>query len=120
MKPVSHLDDYQSAALATANYPGQGTPIGLVYVALKSDGESGEFSEHLGKAICDDNFMVTTDELTPERRTLLKKELGDRLWYIAAGAKELGFSLAEIANTNLEKLADRAARGVIGGSGDNR
>jgi len=35
-------------------------------------------------------------------------------------ADELGFSLEQIATANLEKLASRAARNVIAGSGDQR
>ena len=40
--------------------------------------------------------------------------------YLAAVANELGADLGEIANNNLKKLADRQARNVLGGSGDNR
>jgi NTP pyrophosphatase (non-canonical NTP hydrolase) len=50
----------------------------------------------------------------------LKLELGDVLWYVAQLASELGFSLDEIAQANLDKLASRAARNVIAGSGDHR
>ncbi len=48
------------------------------------------------------------------------KELGDVLWYIAASAKELGFTLEQVAQLNLKKLADRKERGVIKSEGDNR
>lgn len=48
------LDEYQEHALSTAIYPGQHTPLGLMYLALKLNGESGEFAEHLGKAMRDD------------------------------------------------------------------
>jgi NTP pyrophosphatase (non-canonical NTP hydrolase) len=127
-----NLNEYQSAAVDTAIYPGQGTPLGLSYVALKYNGEAGEFAEHLGKAIRDDAFGQPAPHLqkrdgkpafvglTPERRALLKKELGDGLWYIAAAAKELGYTLDEIAAENIAKLRDRKERGVLGGSGDNR
>lgn len=119
------LDDYQRAAADTAIYPGKGTPLGLMYVSLKYNGEAGEFAEHVGKAIRDDQFgqLVTPRHqvlLTPERRLALKKELGDGLWYIAAAAKELGYTLSEIAEENIAKLASRKERGVLGGSGDNR
>lgn len=124
------LNEYQVGAVGTAIYPGRGEALGIQYVALKMNGEAGEFAEHLGKAIRDDRYGQPTafvgscgDEhvkLTPERRELLKKELGDVLWYVAAGAAELGVSLEEIAQANLHKLASRAARGTLGGSGDNR
>jgi hypothetical protein len=132
------LDEYQARTQDTAIYPGQGTPLGLAYVALKMNGEAGEFSEHLGKAIRDDGLVskertfvrdgefevgadvIALNALTPERRALLKKEIGDVLWYLAAGARELGYTLSEVARDNLDKLADRKARGALQGSGDLR
>jgi NTP pyrophosphatase (non-canonical NTP hydrolase) len=127
-KPLT-LDEYQARTQDTAVYPGQGDIIGLLYVALKMNGEAGEFAEHVGKAIRDDNLLsvangpesvVLLHELTPARTALLKKEIGDVLWYLAAGARELGFTLSDIAQENLNKLADRKARGVLAGSGDLR
>ena len=53
-------------------------------------------------------------------RESLKLELGDVLWYVAQLASELGFDLDTVARANLEKLASRAARNVIAGSGDQR
>jgi hypothetical protein len=35
-------------------------------------------------------------------------------------ANELNANLGRVMEVNLDKLADRKARGVIGGSGDNR
>jgi NTP pyrophosphatase (non-canonical NTP hydrolase) len=136
--PTLTLDAYQARTQDTAIYPGQGTPLGLIYVALKMNGEAGEFSEHLGKAIRDDKLaevysretetyagfeQIDTAQfssLTLDRRAKLMSEVSDVLWYVAAAARELGFTLSEIAEYNLAKLADRKARGVLGGSGDNR
>jgi len=42
------------------------------------------------------------------------------LWYVAQLASELGYDLNEVADANLKKLSSRAARGRIGGSGDQR
>ena len=53
-------------------------------------------------------------------REAIKLELGDVLWYVAQLASELGYDLEEVATANLDKLASRAARGRIGGSGDHR
>jgi NTP pyrophosphatase (non-canonical NTP hydrolase) len=50
----------------------------------------------------------------------LRLELGDVLWYVAQLASELELDLEDIAAANLAKLASRAARNVIGGSGDRR
>lgn len=131
------LNQYQQLATRSAIYPGQGTALGLAYVALKMNGEAGEFAEHTGKAMRDDALLPQTTltyegsgnkyhvaeltgQLTPERRLALIKEIGDVLWYAAAACNELGITLADAAATNLEKLADRAERGVLQGSGDDR
>lgn len=47
-------------------------------------------------------------------------ELGDVLWYCANLANELQISLDLVAEKNIAKLKDRAARGVIKSEGDNR
>jgi NTP pyrophosphatase (non-canonical NTP hydrolase) len=109
-----HLDNYQSAAVRTAIYPGKGTWVGLVYTALGL-GEAGELQGKVKKILRDDNF-----ELTDDRRDAIAAELGDCLWYCAALATELGVSLSKIAEDNLAKLSDRAERNVLGGSGDER
>lgn len=130
------LSVYQQTATKSAIYPGRGTPLGLAYVALKLNGEAGEFAEHVGKAMRDDalmpfhplldpgkdspNRVVNFTALTDERRDLIIKEVGDVLWYLSAACNELGISLSEAALINLTKLADRAERGALRGSGDDR
>lgn len=126
------INFYQHIATKSAIYPGQGTPLGLAYVALKLNGEAGEFAEHVGKALRDDGLMLGvichTDGSvsgrgimpTDERRNLLIKEASDVLWYLPAIANEPGLSLSEIALANLEKLCDRSERNTLRGSGDER
>ncbi|MBO5018134.1 MAG: hypothetical protein J6J71_03230 [Prevotella sp.] len=48
------------------------------------------------------------------------KELGDIQWSIALASKLLGYDLGDVGKINLDKLRDRACRGVIDGNGDNR
>jgi NTP pyrophosphatase (non-canonical NTP hydrolase) len=109
------LNEYQDAAISTAIYPGRGSFQGVTYCALKLAGEAGEVAEKVGKVMRDEDSVVTE-----AKRQDLKKELGDVLWYIAAEANELGFTLEEIAQANVEKLASRKERGKLGGSGDDR
>jgi NTP pyrophosphatase (non-canonical NTP hydrolase) len=50
----------------------------------------------------------------------LAKELGDVLWYVAMIGKRYNISMDDVAVANIQKLADRKARGVITGAGDDR
>jgi NTP pyrophosphatase (non-canonical NTP hydrolase) len=118
-KAYGNMDTYQTVSSGSAIYPGIGTNLGLIYCALKLNGEAGELAEHVGKAMRDDSLMVY-GELTEERHKLITKELGDCLWYIAAIARELNLSLVQVAGTNLDKLFDRQQRNALQGSGDNR
>ena len=108
------FDFYQERASDTAVYPGQGEFKGLAYVSLGVNGEAGEIAEHVKKSWRDDG------EITPERRSLILKEVGDELWYLAQLCSELDASLGNAALANLEKLADRRRRNVIHGAGDER
>lgn len=124
----SDFDYYQRAASQTAIYPGQGSVVGLVYCALKLNGEAGELAEHVGKAIRDDRLMVPADtgadvhtfNLTDERRVAIMAELGDVLWYLSQICRELGINFSDVPAGNLSKLSDRQQRGKLGGSGDTR
>ncbi len=109
------FNEYQLTATNFAIYPGKGTFLGIAYTTLKMNGEAGEIAEKVGKIMRDDESVISE-----EKRQSLLLELGDVLWYIAAQAKELGFTLEQVANANIEKLASRSARGKLSGSGDNR
>lgn len=113
------LDMYQKIAQGSAIYPGKGQPMGLVYCALKLNGEAGELAEHVGKALRDDDYGYGSP-MKPERREAIIKEIGDGLWYLAAICSEFGLTLSEVAAINLDKLCSRGERGVLQGSGDNR
>ena len=110
------FDEYAREARTTATYP---DAAHLLYPVLKLAGEAGEVAEKLGKLMRDEGWTPGR-ALTPDQRDALALELGDVLWYVAAIAHDLEVPLAEVAARNLAKLADRRARGVIGGSGDSR
>ncbi len=116
------LNGYQIAASATAIYPGQGTFFGLCYCGLKLAGEAGEFTDKVGKQLRDAGAQPgdSPKELPRVAREAMALELGDQLWYIANAAKELGYTLEQIATMNIQKLLDRQQRGMLSGSGDKR
>lgn len=101
------LSEYQRLARTTAIYPEEHK---LIYPTLGLTEEAGEVAGKVSKFIRDGHL----DE------SGLKKEMGDLLWYFAAIANDMEFDLDEIAQMNLDKLASRKNRGVLGGSGDNR
>lgn len=116
------FSDYQREARKTAIYtnrleadnvsPEYIDKIALMYCALGM-GEAGEIQNKVKKIIRDG-----TD--TYAFRESIAFEIGDLLWYCANMASELGFDLNDIASANLDKLEDRASRGVLQGNGDNR
>lgn len=104
------LNQYQDAARATAIYPDE---FAVLYPTLGLNGEAGEVADKVKKTIRDtEDGVFDIGEL--------EKELGDVLWYIANLACDLGLSLEQIAQTNIDKLESRKDRGALGGSGDDR
>lgn len=106
------VNEYQKAALVTAVYPDDKR---IIYPALGMCGEAGEVADKVKKVIRDNNQQFT-DECNRE----IAKEIGDVLWYCATMAHDIGFTLEEVAQMNIDKLASRQQRGKLGGSGDNR
>jgi NTP pyrophosphatase (non-canonical NTP hydrolase) len=106
------FDDYEKLSQGTAFYPGRGSgiPDALYYTALGICGEAGEYAEKIKKSQRDGVF----DPIAAA------KELGDVLWYVRAAANEIGFSLEQIAQINIDKLVARRAANTLGGSGDTR
>ena len=102
------FDEYQKKAFTTAC----SSAINSTYMVAGLAGEAGEVAGRYAKIIRDGD--------SAEQRQLLRKELGDVLWFIAGTATLYGWSLDDIAQDNLAKLFDRKARGVIQGNGDER
>jgi NTP pyrophosphatase (non-canonical NTP hydrolase) len=111
------MDYYQEEAEQTAMYPELG--LSIHYSTMKLCGEAGEFAEKVGKLWRNQNKKLIKDYDVIDVLALVK-ELGDILWYIADIATALQIPLSSIAAVNLEKLRDRANRGVIKSEGDDR
>ncbi len=106
-------DDYQRAAMRTAR--DKDAPHEFMHLVLGLVGEAGEVAEKVKKLVRDKN-----SDLAQLDRDDMAAELGDVLWYTAVLANYLDLSLDDIARRNVDKLADRHRREVLGGSGDKR
>lgn len=82
------------------------------YAILGLPGEVGELCSLVAKSIRDGRKF--------DHDQMVKKELGDVLWFVAAIAADHGFTLEDVANANIHKLRTRKAVGTLQGSGDNR
>lgn len=128
------LNEYQKQAMTTCTESSK-NPL---YMLFNLQGEVGELSGKIAKLIRKDkvsfnigvelindgggikrhsttNYAATADEMAD-----LRKEAGDVLWQLSGLCTVMGWSLAEVAQENLDKLASRKERGVIVGDGDNR
>ena len=106
------LRAYQQAAVRTAIYAERHR---VVYPALGLASEAGEVAGKIKKVLRDQG-----GDFASAPRDALRDELGDVLWYLAVLAADLGLSLDEIAERNLDKLRSRAERGRLTGEGDVR
>ena len=104
---------YQEKAKQTAKYPVIGHRV--IYPTLGLTNEAGEVAGKIKKIFRDKGGVFGDSEIAA-----LRAELGDVLWYLAQVSTELGLSLDEIAEHNIEKLLDRQRRGKIHGDGDER
>jgi len=93
---VRELDEYQQAALRTA---GDANATGWRFE--KRLGLREEVGEVLGaiKKAEYHGHMTSSESI--------KKELGDVLWYVACIAHWYGYTLSDVASTNIEKLQRR-------------
>ena len=117
-----NLNEYQEKAMETC----MPSCENFSYMMLNLVGEVGEFASKVAKAIRKgkadivySEIMVKlgdNDNLLPE----LQAEAGDILWQLSGLCNMMGWSLEQVAQANLDKLASRKERGVIDGNGDNR
>lgn len=110
---ITLLNDYQEQAALTNCYPFNMT--GTLAMVLGLTEEAGEVAGKVSKCVRDNNAAFTK-----ERTAAIREELGDVLWQVSQVSMRFGFTLSDIANSNIEKLAGRVRRNTIHGSGDER
>lgn len=122
------LNEYQEKAMSTC----MDSCNNFSYMMLNLVGEVGELSSKIAKMIRkgkfdiggESNLRVDTKAMNGDDIETIGKELkleaGDIAWQLAGLCKVFGWSLEEVCQANLDKLASRKARGVIDGNGDER
>lgn len=110
------LKEYQERAMTTC----MPSSNNFSYMFLNLVGEVGEFASKVAKAIRkEENCIEYNDlEVTVTNNVELQKEAGDILWQLSGLCTVMGWSLEDIAQQNLDKLAARKAVGTIDGNGD--
>jgi len=106
------FDDYQQEAHTTAIYPQE---YKFTYPVLGLASEAGEVAGKVKKVFRDKNGDFNDCD-----KQEIGLELGGVLWYVAEVCSVLGLNMGDVAIWNLEQLASRKERGVLGGSGDQR
>lgn len=125
------LNEYQKQAMTTCMPSSEN----FSYMMLNLVGEVGEFASKVAKQIRKENIKIgwwekgeeaNENNLIPtgsffewdEMNEELKKEAGDILWQLSGLCSVMGWSLEDVAQVNLDKLAARKEAGTIDGNGD--
>lgn len=121
------LNEYQKQAMTTCMPSSEN----FSYMFLNLVGEVGEFASKVAKEIRKENmcigvnstkrnehYWLTHDGDSYAKEEELKKEVGDILWQLSGVCSVMGWSLNEVAQMNLDKLAARKKAGTIVGNGD--
>lgn len=100
------IEDYQELAWKTALETAK-NPAYMVSNLTSEAGEvAGKYAKWIRDGVLDEEGM--------------QKEVGDVLWQIAGLSTVMGWSLADLASKNLQKLAQRKINNTLTGSGDER
>lgn len=100
------LNEYQELAFKTALETAKNPAYMISNLTSEAGEVAGKYAKWIRDGVLDEEGM--------------QKEAGDVLWQIAGLSTVMGWSLADIASKNLQKLADRQSRLTISGSGDER
>lgn len=105
-----NLNEYQQLAARTIPEKLTGDKL-LLNAILGLNGEAGELADDYKKAAFQGH---------PYEEDNAIKELGDILWYVAAGCTALGVKLEDVAARNIAKLVQRYPEGFSAERSINR
>lgn len=114
------LNEYQKKAMTTCMDSSK-NPLYMLFMLGEEVGElQGKFSKAIRKGWISfdaNQIKVYFDKCEldecKEWLDLVKKELGDCLWGIAGLCEVMGWRLEDVAQCNLDKLANRKKEGTI-------
>ena len=95
---ITTINEYQKAALRTANKGKLSDTELLTNGVLGLSGESGECADIVKK------HLFQGHELDTEK---LANELGDVAWYLALASYAIGYNLEKVLQMNVDKLYKR-------------
>ncbi len=94
------IDEFQQQALKSVAIT-QKTAVALAHRTMGLNGAAGILSNELNKVIRDKDGKAT-----PEDLEIVKKRLGDVLYYAAVLAEYYDLKLSDVASNNLEQSAE--------------
>jgi NTP pyrophosphatase (non-canonical NTP hydrolase) len=100
------FEEYQEQAWKTALESAKNPAYMVANLTSEAGEVAGKYAKWIRDGVLDEAGM--------------QKEVGDVLWQIAGLSTVMGWSLADLASKNLQKLAQRQANNTLKGSGDER
>lgn len=112
------FNEYQIWTDETAIYDGYTYPrLALAEEVGELLGKLAKFERDVvGKSMSIEDYATAYVKLKND----VKLEAGDVLWQLARVLNDLGITMQEAAEANVDKLESRKQRNVLGGSGDHR
>jgi NTP pyrophosphatase (non-canonical NTP hydrolase) len=118
------LNEYQEKAMTTCMESSKNMTYMLMGLCEEVGELHGKFSKAVRKGLLEGNsynqFIPTkgNEGKLNDLRDAIKKEAGDVAWMLAGFCEVMGWSLEEVCQLNLDKLAARKEAGTIDGNGD--
>jgi NTP pyrophosphatase (non-canonical NTP hydrolase) len=100
------FEEYQEQAWKTALESAKNPAYMVANLTSEAGEVAGKYAKWIRDGVLDEAGM--------------QKEVGDVLWQIAGLSTVMGWSLADLASKNLQKLAARQMNNTLKGSGDER
>jgi NTP pyrophosphatase (non-canonical NTP hydrolase) len=100
------FDQYQELAWKTALETAKNPAYMVANLTAEAGEVAGKYAKWIRDGVLDEEGM--------------QKEMGDVLWQIAGLSTVMGWSVADLASKNLQKLAQRKINNTLMGSGDSR